>query len=397
MTLLPAVHPGSGEPPRVLLVVDALHGGGAERHVVDLALGLRERAWKVRVACSYGAGVGTMKDAAEIACRLQDADVPVHNLLDHLVKRRVSMSYAGRVRRLLSKSDFDLVHAHIYASEVAAALAVSGSPTRLVVTEHTEAPWRGAVARSWSRWLYRRADQVIVVSAAIKRKLTTEYGVPFERIRVVSPVGREVVRCVRPAQRYLELPWRPLLGFIGRLEREKGLDVLLHAMADVVRRFPKAGLVVVGDGPERRSVERLAEGLGVASSVAFLGYRADVPMLLGDLDVLVVPSRTDGAPLVVHEAMVAGVPVVGSATGGIIDRLHHGSVGVLVPPGEAACLAIQLLRLLSDDGGRRRLGDAGRHAASAASFAGMLTEVEEIYRAVAGRARSRAGQESYGP
>src|SRR5829696_6598545 len=152
--------PPSGSPSlSMLLVVDSLAPGGAERHVVDLARALTAAGHAVTVACSMGGPL-----AADLVC----AGVRVEVLLDRLVKRRFSPAFARRLRALVRRERFDLVHAHIYASATAAAAAVAGSRVPLVMTDHTEAPWRGPSARLLSRLAYRRADHVIAVSSAIR-------------------------------------------------------------------------------------------------------------------------------------------------------------------------------------------------------------------------------------
>ncbi|MDQ3943130.1 MAG: glycosyltransferase family 4 protein, partial [Actinomycetota bacterium] len=126
---------GPPTPPiRLLLVVDSLEVGGAERHVVDLAVMLAREGYEVMVACSVAGGLSEA---------LGEANVPVRPLLDTLVKRRVSVAFARELRRLIREERFDLVHAHIYASATAAAIAVLGTGVPLLVTEHTEALWQG--------------------------------------------------------------------------------------------------------------------------------------------------------------------------------------------------------------------------------------------------------------
>ena len=152
----------------MLLVVDSLETGGAERQVVDLAVAVRRKGYEVAVACSV---------AGELSDVLGDAGIPVHPLLRRLVKRRLSVAYAWRLRRLLRRERFDLVHAHIYASATAAAIATLGTGVPLVITEHTEASWQGWRARWISRWVYRQAKHIIAVSTPIERRLIERDGV----------------------------------------------------------------------------------------------------------------------------------------------------------------------------------------------------------------------------
>jgi glycosyltransferase involved in cell wall biosynthesis len=365
-------------PIRLLLVVDSLEMGGAERQVVDLAVALRRKGYEVAVACSV---------AGELSVALEDAGIPVRPLLRRLVKRRLSPAYAWRLRRLLPSSErFDLVHAHIYASAAAAAIATLGTGISLVITEHTEASWQTWRARWVSRWVYRRAERIIAVSTPIRRRLIERDGVHPDLITIVP---NAVVSA--PEGRSEEPPaglrgGRPLVGVVARLQPEKGVANFLKAAARVAPRFPEAHFVVAGDGPLREELVALAGNLGLWDRIHFLGFRSDASALMGSLDVLVVPSLTEGSPLVTLEAMAAGVPVVASAVGGIPDQVRHGKEGLLVPPGDTGAMGDAIVALLRDPARARSLGEAGRRRATTEfSHASMVRRIEDVYREVLGR------------
>jgi glycosyltransferase involved in cell wall biosynthesis len=363
-------------PPSVLLVVDSLDCGGAERYVVDLARSLAGRGHAVTVACSTGGPLRTELDAAGI---------PVAELLGSLVKRRASPRFALALRRLVRELAPDVVHAHIYASAAAAALATWRADVPLVVTEHTEAPWRGPGARALSRWLYGRADELIAVSDAIRDMLEDRYGVPAGRVshlvNAIAPVPLPpgAVAPALPAR----ARGRHLVGRVSRLAPEKGCDVFLRAAARLAARDPTVHFLVVGDGPERPRLEALVAELGLGDRVDLLGLRADARAVIAELDVLVVSSLSDGAPLVVLEAMEAEVPVVASAVGGLPDQIDHGADGLLVPPGDDEALAAAVAGLLRDPARRRALGAAGRErvgGAGAGAHDRLVAEVEAVYQ-----------------
>jgi len=374
---------------RSLVVVDSLEVGGAERHVVDLAVALRRKGHGVTVACSATGGLSNLLDGA---------NVPVRVLLDRLAKRRVSVTYARGLRRLVREQRFDLVHAHIYASAAASALATVGTGVPLVVTEHTEGAWQGRHARLVSRLIYRRARSVIAVSSPIRGHLLQRYGVPPEKISfipnaVIPASGREPgTTSTLPDERREG----PLVGVVARLQPEKGVANFLKAAARVSAACPVARFLVVGDGPLREELLRLADRLGLRERVRFLGHRADARELVGLLDVLVVPSLTEGTPLIVLEAMAAGVPVVASDVGGIPDQVRHAREGLLVPPDDTIALGEALLGLLRDPDRARRLGEAGRRrAGSEFSHAVMMRKIEAVYEAVlAGTPARRAAPDA---
>jgi glycosyltransferase involved in cell wall biosynthesis len=365
---------------RLLLVIDSLDVGGAERYVVDLARTLHARC-DVTVACSTAGPLATELDAAGVAVR---------PLTRRLVKRRFSPLYAWALRRLVARGHFDVVHAHLYASEAAAAIATMGRRVPLVVTDHTEGPWRGRGAEAVSRWTYARARRVMTVSEAIRERLIRDFGVPAQRITYVP----NAVVPLRPG-RGMDGPRGPQrrlrVGRVARLEPEKGVDVFLQAVARLAPRFRDVDFVVIGDGPLHGRLVALAERLDVADRVRFLGLRPDARALIERLDVLAVSSITDGSPLVVLEAMGVGVPVVGTAVGGIPDQVRDGRDGLLVAPRDADGLAAALASVLADGALRRRLGEsARRRAAQQFSYEAFLARVEGVYASVAAMPAPRA-------
>jgi len=148
----------------------------------------------------------------------------------------------------------------------------------------------------------------------------------------------------------------PVVGVVARLSPEKGIDVLLRAMA----RWPEVPLVVVGDGGQRAELEALARDLGRAGSTWFVGFQRRPQDFIAGLDLFVLPSRREGLGLVLLEAMRAELPVVASDVGGIGDVVDHNVTGILVPPDNPEVLVDAIGRLLADPELRARFGVAGR-------------------------------------
>jgi glycosyltransferase involved in cell wall biosynthesis len=374
--MVDSLRPTTEKPLRLLLVVDSLEVGGAERHVADLAAALHRKGHEVEVACSVAGG---------LAQRLQEAGVPFRPLTERLVKRRVSPAYARGVGRLLKEKSFDLVHAHIYASAVAAAIATRKTGPRLVITEHTEASWQTWRTRRVSRWAHGRSSHTIAVSTPIRRRLIEKDRVPPDRVSLIP--NAVIPAPDDPPNLSGTLPdgWleEPLVGVVARLQPEKGVATFLKAAALVSKASPGARFLVVGDGPLREELRDLVGRLGVEDRVRFLGYRTEARALIRLLDVLVVPSLTEGSPLIVLEAMAAGVPVVASAVGGVPDQARHGEEGLLVPPGDPEALAGAMDELLRDPRRARRLGAAGRRRTeNGFSHETLVRRIEGVYRAV---------------
>jgi glycosyltransferase involved in cell wall biosynthesis len=169
---------------------------------------------------------------------------------------------------------------------------------------------------------------------------------------------------------------RPIVLAVGRLDAQKGHAYLLAAAADI----PDALFVFVGEGRERSALEAQARALGVAERVRFLGHRDDVPDLLAACDVFVLPSRYEGLPLSVLEAMAAARPVVATAIEGTDEIVRHGETGLLVPPAAPSALAEAIRAVLADRALATRMGQAGRaRVGREFSMSRMIDEVTGVY------------------
>jgi len=353
----------------VLIVIDSLQCGGAERHVVDLARRLCTGGHSITIACSV---------SGRFAVDVQAAGAEVLSLCPRLVKRRFSLGFARGIRHLLQANRFDLVHAHLYASSISAAAAAIGTGVPLVVTEQTEGLWRSSAQRAASAFAYRHADRVIGVSRAITQSLTADFGLPEWKVAYV-PNGVDL--SANGAADGAGLP-DPVVGLVARLVPEKDVPSFLHCAQRVLARFPGATFPIAGDGPLRTSLIRLARELGIESAVSFLGVQDDMEHFFSRLDVLAVSSAAEGTPLAIVEAMGIGVPVVATAVGGIPDQIDHGVNGLLVPPGDPRALAEAVTSLLEDEVRARTLAAAARdRALSEFSIDATVTAIEDIYAA----------------
>jgi glycosyltransferase involved in cell wall biosynthesis len=380
MTPVDDADPHEPELSRILMVVDSLEVGGGEQQVADIAVALRQRGYAVTVACSTGGMLSQM---------LAQQNVPVRILMNRLVKRRVSIGYALRLRALVREDRFHLVHAHLYASVAAAAIATRGMDVPLVVTEHSEAAWRGPRARFISRWAYRRAARVIAVSRGIRGRLIAQDRVSPECVAVIpNAVALRTDDVTEPLTAIIPAAWRegPLIGVVARLQPEKGVHIFLEAIPLVLSGVPTAHVLLIGDGPLRGELEERVKQLGLADRVHFLGFKANARSFIARLDLLVLPSLSEGTPLVILEAMAACVPVVASDVGGIPEQIRHGQEGLLVPAGDPTRLAEACLQIVQDPSRAREIGQAGHRRASCHfGYETMLRRIEAVYRAVLDR------------
>ena len=290
-----------------------------------------------------------------------------------------------------------IVNPHLFRSTaVAAPLARLAGVPGIVEKYHGREGWRQGGLRgsfAFDRTVARLLDRAIAVSAAAGRFLVEGKGYPADRV-VVVPNGRDLSSFSpgghrQDVRKELDIDdAAPLIGVVGRLETQKGHRYLFDAWPEVLRAFPDARLVVIGDGSLRADLERQAQTLGVSRSIIFLGFRSDMPRLLDALDGLALPSLYEGMPLTVIEASAMACPVVATAVDGTPEVIEDGVTGWLVPPEEPRPLARALVTLLADPDRARAVGRAGRqHVLHQFDLDRQVEATARVYRGVAAGAR----------
>jgi glycosyltransferase involved in cell wall biosynthesis len=242
-----------------------------------------------------------------------------------------------------------------------------------------------ALARAAERRLARHTDAFISVSQAgidEGRRLRLLGDRPAHLVRsgidIAAFAAADGLRDA--ARRQLGLPAdAPVAGMIACLKPQKSPLDFVDAAAEVAARLPQARFFIAGDGELRPAVEARAAERGLRDRLLLLGWRRDVPELLGALDVLVLTSRWEGLPRVCPQAMAAGRPIVATAVDGVPEAVVDGRNGYLVAPGDAAATARRVLELLQDESLRRRLGAAGRQAVGEFSEERMVADQERLY------------------
>lgn len=187
--------------------------------------------------------------------------------------------------------------------------------------------------------------KVVCVAESIARQ-HDQAGVHHNKLQVIANGLPPAPQSAWP--RPADAPCSPLIGFIGRLSHEKGPDLFVELAIELCQRHPRLHAMLFGEGPQRQALEARIAANGLTERILLPGYQTDMAAWLRALDVLVISSRTEGTPMVLLEAMQAGVPVAAFAVGGIPDVLEHEVSGLLSPPGELAQLIDQVERLLRD-------------------------------------------------
>jgi glycosyltransferase involved in cell wall biosynthesis len=274
-------------------------------------------------------------------------------------------SLARRLARVIREQQVNVVHCHHYSPYVYGWLATWLAPAQLVFTEHgrlSDAP-PSRKRKLVNPLLALRRGRIRAVSADLREHMIAE-GFPSRRVGVtyngIEPGHRPSAAERQAARAALGLPADAfVVGTVGRLDPVKNLPLLLQAHADLAARHPHLKTVIVGDGPERASLQTRVSELGACDSVVFAGYRQDVRFLMAAFDLYANCSTYEGVSLTILEAMATALPVIATPVGGNPEVVIDQETGLLVP-GRAPALAEAISRLMHSDDRRHAMGEAAR-------------------------------------
>lgn len=300
-----------------------------------------------------------------------------------------------RLVRLLRAERMDLLHTHLFHADLIGRPAAQlANVPRLVHTVHVVErrfrPWQFACARLAAGW----CDRIVCVSQSVRRFHKLRSGLPRSHYTVI-PNGIDAdayapdPRLRTEFRRQHEIsPDDVLLAFVGRLDRQKGIDTLLAAISHLGARGRPVSVVIAGDGPKRFTVENfIAHGEG-GRRTRWLGFVADVQPVLSAADIFLMPSRWEGFGLAAAEAMAANLPVIATDIPPLRELIDHERTGLLVQPADVVALTDAIERLLEDRELRSRLGAAaGKQARGAFGIDANVRAHELLYEEVAGNLR----------
>ncbi|MFN2471254.1 MAG: glycosyltransferase [Gaiellaceae bacterium] len=349
---------------RVLHVIQELGMGGAERVVVALARGAQDAGHEVAVAAAGGALAAELGGAARYGLPL--------------VERRPHRVPGGAlaVHRALRHWRPDLVHCHNPGTAVLTGLAtVRGRRARGLVSVHgVPDEDYGSAARA----LRLAGLPIVACGPGVAAGLEEQRLWPAATIvNGVAPAPPSADRAALDRE-WSVPPGRPLAICVGRLAPVKNHALALRALAGL----PTVRLALIGEGTLRAELERESSAMGVADRVIFGGLRADARAIMGAADAVVLPSRSEGLPLVALEALAAGTPLVATAVRGIRELVKDGETALLVAPDDPPALAAALGRVLGDETLARDLAARGLQLAARHTEDAMVESYLTLYRSL---------------
>jgi glycosyltransferase involved in cell wall biosynthesis len=343
---------------QILHVITDIDRGGAENHLLDLVR--HQRAHGLAVSVAYLRGNRYWTDGfAELGAEVHDLGLRFYGDLRPLMK----------LKHVIGRASFGLVHAHLPPAELYTRLALLGISPRtlpMLITKHNEERFCELPGqRLLGRWVAARAAHVIAISDAVKRFMAgAGLGLDARKLHKIyygidaAKFGEAQDTYARPLNHEWNIPNDALvIGFVGRLVEQKDIGTLLRGMARFAAESPKARLVIVGTGPAEAAMRRLADELRISDLIVWTGFRDDIRRVMGSFDIFVLTSIYEGFGLVLVEAMASRRAVVATRVGAIPEVV--GATGLLISPRSPDELAAAF-RQLTNHSLRERLGEAGR-------------------------------------
>lgn len=343
---------------RISHVVENLDRGGLERVVIDLV--------RAQVAAGHDCQVICLFEAGSLATELTSEGIPV---VACGKRDGADLRAIWRLRRALASRRTEVLHSHNSIAHYYAMVAALGLGLRRIVnTRHGMGDLNPASRREWLfRQSLRRTDVAVAVSEAAGRGLTGHGQVPARKLRVV-PNGihahpfraRDAGPRAALASSLGLASGTALIGFVGRLNWAKDLQMMLEAFARLRERRDDVALVLVGEGNERAALEASIDRSGIGDRVFLLGDRGDVPELLPAFTMFAMSSISEGYSIALLEACACALPIVVTDVGGNAEIVSDGVNGLVVPPRDTDAFACAIEALLDDPDRATEMGRAGR-------------------------------------
>ena len=351
--------------------------GGQEYRVLSEARSMAARGHRIILALPHD---------SELIPLAREADLRIEPLLINRFRYGpLCLEYFQLIRTWVP----DVVNTHGSIDSWTASIAARMSPVRPIIirTRHKSTPVSPTYRH---RLLYRTLPHgVVTTGMAVRDYLLKQFRLDPEKI-VSIPSGVDLSEFrmdIVPGVLRRELGMsssQPLIGTVAFLRAYKGLEDLVAAAAIVCRAHADARFVIVGDGPERRALDRKILELGLTEKCVLTGHRNDVPQILADLDIFVQPSREgEGLPQAMTQAMAMRRPVVATPVGGIPEVIHEKVTGLLVPTREPSLLAMAIKRLLADQALREKVSQEGQRVIlQGYTVEHMLEKTEAFYQSL---------------
>ncbi len=354
---------------RILHIIPSLGVGGTEKILLELCRGLDRNQFQCEVVA--------LKDGGETIQRLRDAGIPVETLgtPSSIVSGLLDLPrlYLA-LRKKIQEKNPDIVHTWLTRANTLGRLAAKCAGAKHVISSLRVMEMEKYFHILAEKMTSPLCEVVTVNSTPLKNFALQEIGLPENKVKLIF---NGITASSEPPKTARNVP-DLVVGTMGRLHKQKGFDVFLRAVAQISPKYSRIKFLIAGAGPEENNLKTLAHDLHL-SSVEFAGL-APSEKFLKSLDLFVLPSRWEGMPNVVMEAMNLGVPVACTAVGGAMDLIESGKEGILFEPEIPSACAEAVMKLISDPELRTKCAQAAQNKIKEKfSLSTMIKEHENLY------------------
>jgi glycosyltransferase involved in cell wall biosynthesis len=349
---------------KIAHLLSNLSYGGAEQQVLSLCAELNIAGHDIRVA--------SMKSGGELAGSFQQ-----YQLREFEMKGAWDTRPYFRIKKWLRLERPDILHTHLFKADVFGAFAAGFNVPKIVSTKWNQDPYlKNPIFAAICRKAAKRCHSLIAVSEAVRDHLVRMTGIPSSIIEVI-PVG---IASEQPEVRSAD-PHKFRIGMVARLVEAKGHRILFDALHSIRQRITGWEVFLFGSGPLENELRRIVESLAMHDVIHFKGLVLDKQKIYESLDLLVLPSLWEGAPVVLPEAMSHGIPIVASTAGGI-PEIVSADCGLLVQPGDANALAAALIQMAEDRQKRVAMSECCKKRAHDFSLKRMVERHIALYERI---------------
>lgn len=371
---------------KILFYTDTPIYGGAERHMLLLARKLNPEKFQVSLACS------NYKALNEWANQWKGFGFKVYRLK---VAHKHDPRHIFQLKKILKEEQPEVVHNHLWnpGSCRYSFSAINKKTTKIVSTEHDPFPLKN-LKNSLKKGYLKKTDHTIMVSEPNKEMWIKLYPFIKNKTSVVhngidiqafekhlihfSTQDKTKIR----TKHFKANSDNFVILTVAALHPRKGLDTLIKSFTKTGEAFPKAKLIITGEGPQRPTLEKLIKKLSLDNKVVLTGQQENIPYLMKSADMFVLPSDKEAFGLVLLEAMTTGLPIIASNVGGIPDIIKNNKNGILVNPGNADELSEKMIKLITNKALREKLAYVGHHDVKEFDAEIMAKKTAQIYNHV---------------
>jgi len=364
---------------RILYVIGQLAVGGSERQLVHLINHIDSERYEPMV-CSFSA------DAA-LAGELNAQGVKVIILPK---KMNPDLTRPFTLYKIVKDFDPDLIHSYLFVANTWSRIIGLILHKPVIVSERNSEPYKPFWMLFIDRLLCPLGTLMIANSESGAERAKKRKEFPPQKIKVIYngiPIEQyaEEPKHLQFAQEFGIHAGEKAIAVVARLCEAKNHEMLFYVMQKVLRAYPNVRLLCVGIGPRLQELKRLARRLDIEDNIIFTGLRSDIPFILSKVSLLVLPSKWEGTPNVILEALVCGCPVVATRVGGIPEIIRDGETGLLVPSLNVEAMVDAILHLLADENLAREMGRRGQELVkNKYSVNRMVLDTEKVYDEILG-------------